>query len=65
MFFIQNNCKRTFSVLTWAIPLRGLQSSCLTPTRDGKELDYEGVFLMQEELGLEHFVLIGAGQIVP
>jgi len=36
----------------------------LTLSRDGKELEYKGVFLKREDPGPEDFVLVGAGKTV-
>ena len=41
VFQLRNKGQRTYSVLTWTTPLRGLQSSCLTLSRDGKEFEYQ------------------------
>jgi len=43
-FHLKNNGKQDYSVLKWSTPLEGATSDCLTVTRNGKKLEYDGIF---------------------
>ena len=65
-FHLTNIGDRTFSVLKWNTPLNDEAPKGLAVTRDGKTLEYDGIFLRRkrEDPGSRAFVTIAAGQTV-
>ena len=61
-FQLKNNGKQTYSVLKWSTPLEEVISDCLTVTRDGKKLEYDGIYRKRSNPGPDQFLTVGAGQ---
>ena len=60
----KNNGHRDFSVLKWHTPLEGLASNCLSVTRYGKKIPYDGIYMKRGTPGPDDFVMVAAGQTV-
>ena len=63
-FHLTNIGDRTYSVLTWNTPLDELAPKGLDVTRDGKQLEYDGILLKREAPGRRAFLAIAAGETV-
>ena len=61
-FHLKNNGKQDYSVLKWSTPLEGAISDCLTVTRNGKKLEYDGIYRKRRVPGPDQFLTVGAGQ---
>ena len=61
-FHLKNNGKQAYSVLKWSTPLEEVISDCLTVTRDGKKLEYDGIYRKRSYPGPDQFLTVGAGQ---
>ncbi|XP_067019922.1 extracellular protease-like [Acropora muricata] len=61
-FHLKNNGKQDYSVLKWSTPLEKLISNCLTVTRNGKKLKYNGIYRKRSVPGPDQFLTVGAGQ---
>lgn len=61
-FHLKNNGKQDYSVLKWSTPLEGATSDCLTVTRNGKKLEYDGIYRKRSVPGPDQFLTVGAGQ---
>ena len=61
-FHLKNNGKQDYSVLKWGTPLEGMISDCLTVTRNGKKLEYDGIYRKHGVPGPDQFLTVGAGQ---
>ena len=61
-FHLKNNGKQDYSVLKWSTPLERLISDCLTVTRNGKKLEYDGIYRKRSVPGPEQFLTVKAGQ---
>ena len=61
-FHLKNNGKEDYSVLKWSTPLEGVMSDCLTVTRNGKKLEYDGIYMKRNVPGPDEFLTVGAGQ---
>jgi len=59
---LKNNGKQDYSVLKWSTPLEGMISDCLTVTRNGKKLEYDGIYRKRGVPGPDQFLTVGAGQ---
>lgn len=59
-----NNGQRDYSVLKWRTPLDGLRSDCLAVTRNGKEIQYDGIYMKRSIPGPDQFLLLASGQTV-
>lgn len=51
-------------MLKWRTPLEGVICDCLTVTRNGQKLDYDGLFPKRSMPGPDQFILIAAGQTI-
>ncbi|XP_078380188.1 extracellular protease-like [Oculina patagonica] len=63
-FNLKNDGQRDFSVLKWRTPLVQLTSDCLSVTRNGKEIPYDGISIKRSTPGPDQFVLVVVGQTV-
>ena len=61
-FHLKNNGKQDYSVLKWSTPLEKVISDCLTVTRNGKKLEYDGIYRKRGVPGPDQFLTVGAGQ---
>jgi len=61
-FHLKNDGKQDYSVLKWSTPLEGMMSNCLTVTRNGKKLEYDGIYMKRGVPGPDEFLTVGAGQ---
>ena len=61
-FHLKNNDKQAYSVLKWSTPLEEVISNCLTVTRNGKKLEYDGIYRKRSVPGPDQFLTVGAGQ---
>ena len=61
-FHLKNNDKQDYSVLKWSTPLEKVISNCLTVTRNGKKLEYNGIYRKRSVQGPDQFLTVGAGQ---
>ena len=61
-FHLKNNGKRDYSVLKWSTPLEGAISDCLIVTRNGKKLEYDGIYMKRSAPGPDQFMTLRAGQ---
>ncbi|XP_020622811.1 uncharacterized protein LOC110060385, partial [Orbicella faveolata] len=61
-FHLKNNGKQDYSVLKWSTPLEGANTDCLTVTRNGKKLEYDGIYRKRSVPGPDQFLTVGAGQ---
>lgn len=61
-FHLKNNGKQAYSVLKWSTPLEEVISDCLTVTRNGKKLEYDGIYRKRSVPGPDQFLTVGAGQ---
>jgi len=59
---LKNNGKQDYSVLKWRTPLEGMMSNCLTVTRNGKKLEYDGIYMKRGVPGPDEFLTVAAGQ---
>ncbi|XP_078381069.1 extracellular protease-like isoform X2 [Oculina patagonica] len=63
-FNLKNEGQRDFSVLKWRTPLQQLTSDCLSVTRNGNKIPYDGIFIKRSTPGPDQFVLVAVGQTV-
>ncbi len=63
-FHLKNEGQRDFSVLKWRTPLVQLTSDCLSVTRNGKEIPYDGISIKRSTPGPDQFLLVASGQTV-
>ncbi|KAL9964477.1 hypothetical protein ACROYT_G028123 [Oculina patagonica] len=63
-FNLKNDGQRDFSVLKWRTPLVQLTSDCLSVTRNGNKIPYDGVSIKRSTPGPDQFVLVVVGQTV-
>src|SRR5262249_6412900 len=64
-FQLQNTSDEDLYVLTWFTPLEGLNSDCLTVTRNGKsKVPYDGPMIKRGQPGLTDYLLVPAGRTV-
>ena len=63
-FHLKNNRQQDYSVLKWHTPLEELTSDCLSVTRNGVQIPYDGTVMKRETPGPDEFVLVVAGQTV-
>ena len=61
-FHLKNNGKQDYSVLKWSTPLEGMMSDCLTVTRNGKKLEYDGIYMKRSVPGPDQFLTVRSGQ---
>ena len=61
-FHLKNNGKQDYSVLKWSTPLEGVISDCLTLTRNGKKLEYDGIYRKRGVPGPDQFLTVRAGK---
>jgi len=59
---LKNNGKQDYSVLKWSTPLERKTSNCLTVTRNGKKLEYDGIYRKRGVPGPDQFLTVGPGQ---
>ena len=64
-FHLKNDAQRDFSVLKWRTPLQQqLTSDCLSVTRNGTKIRYDGILMKRSTPGPDQFLLVAAGQTV-
>ena len=51
-------------MLKWRTPLEGMTSDCLTVTRNGEKIQYDGIYMKRSLPGPDEFLLMAAGQTV-
>ena len=61
-FHLKNNGKQDYSVLKWSTPLENPISDCLTVTRNGKKLEYDGIYRKRSVPGPDQFLTVKAGK---
>ena len=61
-FHLKNNGNQDYSVLKWSTPLEEVISDCLTVTRNGKKLEYDGIYRKRGVPGPDQFLTVEAGQ---
>ncbi|KAL9964384.1 hypothetical protein ACROYT_G028016 [Oculina patagonica] len=61
---LKNEGQQDFSVLKWRTPLVQLTSDCLSVTRNGKKIPYDGISIKRSTPGPDQFVLVAVGQTV-
>ena len=60
-FDITNTQDNDYFILKWNTPLEGVKSSCLSITKDGKTLSYDGVKIRRGVPNSDNFILIHGG----
>ena len=63
-FFLTNNGQRDYSVLKLHTPLEGQPSDCLRVTRNGKKIEYDGIFVKRNLMSPEDLLVVPAGKNV-
>ena len=61
-FHLKNNGKQDYSVLKWSTPLENPISDCLTVTRNGKKLEFDGIYRKRSVPGPDQFLTVKAGE---
>ena len=61
-FHLKNNGKQDYSVLKWSTPLENPISDCLTVTRDGKKLEFDGIYRKRSVPGPDQFLTVKPGK---
>ncbi|XP_067037796.1 extracellular protease-like [Acropora muricata] len=61
-FHLKNNGKQDYSVLKWSTPLENPITDCLTVTRNGKKLEFDGIYRKRSVPGLDQFLTVKAGE---
>lgn len=61
-FHLKNNGKQDYSVLKWSTPLENPISDCLTVTRNGKKLEFDGIYRKRSVSGPDQFLTVKAGK---
>lgn len=51
-------------MLKWRTPLEGMSSNCLSVTRNGTKIPYDGISIKRSAPGPDEFVLVAAGQTI-
>ncbi|KAL9964469.1 hypothetical protein ACROYT_G028115 [Oculina patagonica] len=63
-FRLKNEGQRDFSVFKWRTPLVQLTSDCLSVTRNGNKIPYDGIVIKRSTPGPDQFVPVAVGQTV-
>jgi peptidyl-Lys metalloendopeptidase len=63
-FEFTNSTREALYVLTWYTPLEGLYSDCLTVTRDGKRVRYDGLKVARGKPSERSYMRVAAGQTI-
>ncbi|KAK2559347.1 Extracellular protease [Acropora cervicornis] len=61
-FHLKNSGKQDYSVLKWSTPLENPISDCLTVTRNGKKLEFDGIYRKRSVPGPDQFLTVKAGK---